>query len=83
MKVLDPTTSPPLASMRVAWLDPTHAARTQVVRSVNSAMVLAYWHIGREIVEYHQAGAIRAEYGDQLLEVLSAPMVGSTDFRTG
>jgi predicted nuclease of restriction endonuclease-like (RecB) superfamily len=47
-------------------------ARAEVVRSVNSAMVLAYWQIGREIVEYYQAGAVRAEYGDQLLKVLSA-----------
>ncbi len=48
--------------------------RAQVVRSVNSAMVLAYWQIGREIVEYHQAGAVRAEYGDQLLDILSAQL---------
>ncbi len=26
-------------------------ARARVVRSVNSEMVLAYWYIGREIVE--------------------------------
>jgi predicted nuclease of restriction endonuclease-like (RecB) superfamily len=51
-------------------------ARSQVVRSVNSAMVLAYWQIGREIVEYHQGGADRAEYGDQLLELLSAQLGG-------
>jgi predicted nuclease of restriction endonuclease-like (RecB) superfamily len=50
------------------------AARCQVARSVNSAMVLAYWQIGREIVEYYQAGAIRAEYGDQLLDVLSTQL---------
>jgi len=46
-------------------------ARSQVVRSVNSAMVLAYWQIGREIVEYHQGGAGRAEYGDRVLAMLS------------
>jgi predicted nuclease of restriction endonuclease-like (RecB) superfamily len=46
-------------------------ARSQVVRSVNSAMVLAYWQIGREIVEYHQGGAGRAEYGDRVLALLS------------
>lgn len=37
-------------------------------------MVLACWQIGREIVEYHQGGAVRAEYGDQLLAVLSAQL---------
>ena len=26
-------------------------ARTNVVRTVNSEMVLAYWHIGREIIQ--------------------------------
>lgn len=43
-----------------------------VVRSVNSAMVLVYWHIGREIVEFVQAGAVRAEYGEQVIATLSA-----------
>jgi len=59
----------PLFERIVSILD---EARTRVVRSVNSAMVLAYWQIGREIVEYFQGGAVRAEYGNQLLEVLSA-----------
>lgn len=49
-------------------------ARTRVVRSVNSEMVLAYWHIGREIVEEVQRGADRAEYGEALLEGLSAAL---------
>lgn len=47
-------------------------ARSQVVRTVNSAMVLAYWHIGREIVEFIQRGAKRAGYGEQVLDALSA-----------
>ena len=46
-------------------------ARTQVVRNVNSQMVLAYWKIGREIVEEKQQGAIRAEYGKQVINELS------------
>ncbi len=46
-------------------------ARANVVRSVNSNMVLAYWLIGREIVEEAQAGAERAEYGKQVIEKLS------------
>jgi hypothetical protein len=36
-------------------------ARGSVVRSVNSEMLLAYWHIGREIVEALQGGSERAE----------------------
>jgi hypothetical protein len=46
-------------------------ARARIVRTVNSTMVLAYWHIGREVVEFVQRGAKRAEYGEQVLEALS------------
>ena len=34
-------------------------ARSNVVRSVNSNMVLAYWMIGREIVQEVQKGEVR------------------------
>ena len=47
-------------------------ARTNVVRTVNSEMVLAYWHIGREIVQDLQKGEDRAEYGKQTIKELSA-----------
>jgi hypothetical protein len=47
-------------------------ARGKVVRSVNSNMVLAYWLIGREIVQELQGGEERAAYGRQLVEDLSA-----------
>lgn len=46
-------------------------ARVQVQRSVNSAMVLAYWHIGRLIVEQEQQGESRAAYGAQQLQQLA------------
>jgi predicted nuclease of restriction endonuclease-like (RecB) superfamily len=46
-------------------------ARTNVVRAVNSQMVISYWLIGREIVEEEQRGDARAEYGKQLIEDLS------------
>ena len=46
-------------------------ARTNVVRTVNSEMVLAYWHIGREIVQELQEGEDRAGYGKQILAELS------------
>lgn len=49
-------------------------ARNSVVRSVNSNMVLAYWLIGKEIVEEMQSGEKRAEYGEQLLENLSGKL---------
>jgi predicted nuclease of restriction endonuclease-like (RecB) superfamily len=46
-------------------------ARGRVVRAVNSEMVLAYWHIGREIVESVQRGEHRAEYGEAVIRTLS------------
>ncbi|MHA1215544.1 MAG: DUF1016 N-terminal domain-containing protein [Candidatus Hodarchaeales archaeon] len=49
-------------------------ARTKVVREINNAQVLAYWEIGREIVEFEQKGKVRAEYCEELLKRLSADM---------
>ena len=47
-------------------------ARTNVIRTVNSEMVLAYWHIGREIVQAIQGGDERAAYGKEIIKELSA-----------
>ena len=47
-------------------------ARANVVRAINSNMVIAYWLIGREIVQALQGGEDRADYGRQLLVDLSA-----------
>ncbi len=49
-------------------------ARQQITRSVNSAMVRAYWQIGRFIVEYEQAGEKRAEYGQSALKALATKL---------
>ncbi len=46
-------------------------ARKQVAYSVNSAMVQAYWQVGKFIVEYEQGGQCRAEYGQNILKSLS------------
>ena len=46
-------------------------ARGHVARTVNSAMVVAYWLIGREIVEEEQKGQKRADYGKAVVEDLS------------
>ena len=46
-------------------------ARTNVLRAVNSNMVIAYWLIGREIVQALQGGEDRADYGSRLLAELS------------
>lgn len=47
------------------------AARTKANRAVNFAMVEAYWHIGRMIVEEEQQGRERADYGTALIRSLS------------
>lgn len=47
-------------------------ARSNVVRAVNNNMVIAYWLIGREVVQQIQGGDERAEYGKQIIEQLSA-----------
>jgi hypothetical protein len=46
-------------------------ARGNVVRAVNSNMVIAYWLIGREIIHELQDGEERAEYGKQIIKGLS------------
>lgn len=46
-------------------------ARARAVRAVNTEMVIAYWHIGREIIEHEQGGRRRAAYGEAVLDELS------------
>ena len=41
------------------------AAKQQVYSAVNTAMVQAYWLIGKRIVEQEQHGKERAEYGSK------------------
>jgi predicted nuclease of restriction endonuclease-like (RecB) superfamily len=50
-------------------------ARIQVVHAVNSSMVIAYWLIGREIVEELQVGDARAAYGKRVLAELSEKLL--------
>ena len=49
-------------------------ARTKVVREINKAQVLAYWEIGREMIEFQRKGKFRAEYGEELIMRLSKDM---------
>ncbi|HWO24271.1 MAG TPA: PDDEXK nuclease domain-containing protein [Kofleriaceae bacterium] len=51
-------------------------ARGQIARTINTAMVQAYWLVGREIVEVEQAGEQRAGYGDELIQRLAARLTG-------
>lgn len=48
-----------------------HAARQIVVKQTNSVMVFTYFHIGKLIVEFEQAGKSKAEYGKATITALS------------
>ena len=50
------------------------AARSQIATSVNTILVKTYWNIGKYIVEFEQGGALRAEYGSNLLNRLSTDL---------
>jgi len=55
-------------------------ARKRVYRNIQNEMVLAYWQIGKMIVE-KQGGKERAKYGDGLIKELSVRM--TEDFGHG
>jgi DUF1016 N-terminal domain len=46
-------------------------ARTKAYQAINSAMVEAYWEIGKRIVLEEQHGKERANYGEEVLKELS------------
>ena len=48
-----------------------NTARQNVAKQVNSEQLLAYWNIGRAIVEYEQNSNERAAYGKETLKLLS------------
>jgi hypothetical protein len=56
-------------------------ARGRAYQAINSAMVMAYWEIGRTIVEEEQQGQERAGYGKQVIESLSQRL--AADFGKG
>ncbi len=55
-------------------------ARKRIYRNINSEMVLAYWQIGKMIVE-KQGGKSRAQYGNCLIKELSMQL--TKDFGKG
>ena len=64
-------TNSELASLfeRVAGI--LESGRGRVLRTITHETVLAYWLIGREIVQALQGGAARAQYGNALIADLS------------
>ncbi|MCW3100870.1 MAG: hypothetical protein JWL77_6488 [Chthonomonadaceae bacterium] len=68
---LIPITPETFARIRAVLVE----ARRAALSAVNTAMVQAYWHIGREIVEEEQRGSQRADYGARLLETLATQLM--------
>ena len=54
----------------------------QAARAVNASITLRNWVIGFHIVEFEQQGTDRAQYGDQLIERLSARLIQAGVVRT-
>ena len=71
----------PAADLYQGIRDILQSATTQARRAVNDAMVQAYWHVGRLIVEDEQGGEKRAEYGKRVLPELSRRL--SAEFGKG
>ncbi|TBO39690.1 PDDEXK nuclease domain-containing protein [Pedobacter kyonggii] len=55
--------------------------RADAYKAINTAMVISYWQIGKEIVENEQGGSVKASYGDEILQSLSKKL--TADFGKG
>ncbi len=66
-----PTTNSDVSSLfeRVAGI--LESGRGRVLHTINHETVLAYWLIGREIIQALQGGEARAQYGNALIADLS------------
>lgn len=53
-----------------------HQARQKAFAAVNTAMVQAYWQIGKRIMQEEQQGKERADYGSFLIKQLSGQLSG-------
>jgi predicted nuclease of restriction endonuclease-like (RecB) superfamily len=58
-------------NIRTEIVELLKAARSATARNVNSIMTAVYWEIGRRIVTSDQGGAVRANYGDELIKKLA------------
>ncbi len=52
-------------------------AKKNIVSQVNNTMVIAYWNIGKIIVEEEQNGNDKAQYGKYLINTLSKELTKS------
>lgn len=56
-------------------------ARQKTYQAINTAMIEAYWNIGRKIVEEEQNGKQRADYGKEVVKTISLEL--SKEFGKG
>ena len=71
MLPMDKASEPALAVLADQIVKAVMEARASAVRQVNAAMGVAYWNVGRHIVEFEQHGNAKAQYGTRLLANLS------------
>src|SRR5689334_5404691 len=64
-------TEPRLDTLYGRVRDILTSAKDQAWQAVNTAMVEAYWEVGRVIVEEEQAGHGKADYGKRIIDGLS------------
>jgi predicted nuclease of restriction endonuclease-like (RecB) superfamily len=57
------------------------SARTKAHTAINTAMIEAYWLIGKRIIEEEQNGKQRAEYRQEIIKTLSKEL--KSEFGTG
>jgi hypothetical protein len=48
--------------------------QVRAVQAVNTQLIDTYWQVGRHIVEFEQAGNLRAEYGKALINQLATDL---------
>lgn len=74
----DPTppmgTAPGLPALLADLRELIRNARQRALRAVDTVQVQTCWELGRHIVEFEQAGATRAMYGQRLLPALSSAL---------
>jgi len=50
-------------------------ARKNIAHTVNTTLVMAYWQVGRHIVEFEQKGSAKSTYGSDMINELSKRLV--------
>ncbi len=68
------TTDPGYSALLEQLSDTYTQGRMLAVQAVNAHITQTYWQVGRQIVEFEQAGKARADYGKALINKLAADL---------